>query len=273
MNPFENINIPNNQDGSSIECWSDLMTDINQYFEETWRYLNKEDTDGILSRLWDDINSCHLTTRTSFSTLNNEMFKSGMNLVKGGIWEEYLLPQLGVNKANLINSTTNFPDEYTFRTNWDWVIFSDMNWNPIINYNKTDATYSKPWMFTQTDSIADNIQGSDYVLSEAILQKQETDEANNALDNVLKEGSIQIDDLENPEMQESISRLYWLALADFQKALQYFTQKSDISLFHQNPTMNMLSSWDFQLSVILNSWEHHIVNFHPNWEVESEHTF
>jgi len=119
----------------------------------------------------------------------------------------------------------------------------------------------------------DNVNGGDYVLAEEILQKWEFDEANNAIDWVLREWSIQIDELENPKAQENISRLYGIQLADFQKALQYFIQKSNILLFQKNPNMRMLSSWDFQISAILENWEHHIVNFHPNWEVESEHTF
>ena len=171
MNPFENINIPDNKDETSIECGSDLVTNINAYFEDNWRYLNQEDSQWILDRLRIDI--CYSQTRESFANLNTDMFENWINLVAGWIGE---------------------------------------------------------W-------------------------------------------SIQIDELENPKAQENISRLYGIQLADFQKALQYFIQKSNISLFQKNPNMRMLSSWDFQISAILENWEHHIVNFHPNWEVKSEHTF
>jgi len=270
---FENINIPNNEDWTSIECWSDLMTDIKQYFEQTWRYWNQEDTEGILSRLWDDIDTCHRSTRESFAELNSEMFENGINLTSGGIWEERFLPQIGVNKSDLLNSVQDFPTDYTFRVSWDWVIFSDMQWNPIINYNKTDNTFSEPWMFTMNDSMEDNVDGWDYVLAETISQRWEADEANDALDEILKEGSIQIDELENPRMQENISRLYDLKLENFQRALHYFLDKSDLSLFHQNPDMRLLSNWNFQISVELNNWDLHVVNFYPNGEVESEHVF
>lgn len=273
MNPFENINIPNNEDWTSIECGSDLVNDINLFFEQSWRYLDLETSDGILDRLSSDIDACHTATRESFAALNTEIFENGVNIINWGVWEERLLPQIWVNKSELVASVGNLPSEYTFRVSGDWIIFSDMEWNPFINYNKSDNTYSEPGIFTLKDSMDDNMNWVDYLFAEAALQKWETDEAYEAIDDVLKEWTIQIDELENPAMQESISRLYDIELNSFQKALNYFIDKSSISLFHQNPSMRRLSSWDFQITAILENWEHHVVNFHPNGEVESEHVF
>ena len=272
MNPFENINIPNEENSTPISCGSDLTVSINQYFEEQWRYLNKTDTIWILDTLSLDIDSCHTHTKESLAAVNSEMYENWINVVNGWIWEERFLAELWIDKNILIADVTNFPEQYTLRVSGEWVIFSDMEWRPLVNYNRADWEYSSASWNTMTDNMSDNVDGGEYVLNEAFLQNSETDEANNALDAVLKEWSIQIDELEDPENQEYIARLYGLNTSVFRESLNYFLKKSGLSLFEENPDMKMLTSWNFQISV-KNDSGHHIVNFTPNWDVESEYTF
>lgn len=277
MNPFENINFPNEDNWTSIECGSGLTADINRYFESEGRYLNQEDAEGILSRLWDDINLCHNQTRESFADLNADMLGNGINLLHWGIWEERFLTDLNINKEDLLSSTINFPSEYSLRVSGDWVVFSDMEGNPIINYNAQEKAYSEPWFFTKTDSMDDNVNGAEYVLAEAMLEKWKTDEAEDSIDDILKEGSIQIDDLDNPASHETIARLYWIDPQVLSNALIYFSQKIHNSpnlQSDQNPNMRILPNWDFQISINgLEDWDHHIVNYTMDWSIESEYTF
>lgn len=275
MGPFENIQIPNESDGNAIECWSDLIANINEYFDQEWRYLNSEDVTWILDRLWDDNDSCQQEVKEWLAELNSDMFKNGVNLQAGWIWEERFLSDFWVDPSELKASIPNFPDQYSMRTSWDYIIFSDTEWNPLINLDTSSWVYEEPWYTTWIDNKDDNINWWDYVVTEAIIQNWKTNEANNEIDAMLEEWSIQIDELENREAHENIARLYNLDTAAFQNALQYFIEKSNISLFHQNANMRLLSDGNFQISADLYDfgWEHHVTNFFPNGELESEYTF
>ena len=74
--PEQGNNTPDNKDETSIECGSDLVTNINAYFEDNWRYLNQKDSQWILDRLRIDIDICYSRTRESFANLNTDMFEN-----------------------------------------------------------------------------------------------------------------------------------------------------------------------------------------------------
>lgn len=270
---FENINIPNQEEGAAPDCGSELISNINTQFEQDGRYLNNEEVTAILDRLNTDINQCQSDTREALASVNEEMFQNGVNIVQGWIWEERFLPELGIDKNSLLEHAQNLPREYTFRTSWKWIIFSDMDWNPIINYNSQDNTYEEPGMLTFQDSMDDNVQWSEYVLTEAMLERWEASEAVDWIDKILQDWPISIEGLNDPDMRNKTARLYNLTEENFTKILRNYIDTTGIYVLGTTPRMRLFENGDVQIAAQDNDWQTQIINYHPNGEVESSYQY
>ena len=270
MGPFEQINIPQVED-TDLTCWSDLVDSINEYFDQEWNYLNKEDIGWILNNLNTDIDSCQSNTTLELLALNENIYTKWIHIQSWSIWENRFLPEVWINKDALAAFLWEIPDSYTLRVSWETVVISNNEWTPLAEFSTETWEYSTPWWLTRKDNTSDNINWSEYVLTEAILQRKNVDEANSALDDLLEEETIFIDNLQDPETLELTAKMYEVNVEWFQWAISDFIARSEVPV-DNNFQIKKLTSWGFQISMS-GSGIKFLANYDWNWDYMSDVRF
>jgi len=271
MNPFENINLPQN-DENSPSCWSEVVNSINRYFDQEWASLNKQEIAWVMNSLSNEIESCKSAAHEEFRALNKDMYSTWITINNDSVWEDRFLSDLWLTKPTLEEFLWKVPDTYTLRTTWNTVIVSNSEWKPIAEFDQVTQEIWKPGLFTMREDIADNINGTDYVFAEALIEREEDKDANALLEWFLWESPIFIDGLQEPETLRLTAEMYQIWEKQLKTALGDFIQRSSFNT--ENNFYFKKHIWGgFQISSKSTDWKTYLSNYQDNWEFDFDLTY
>lgn len=133
MNPFENINNPQEGQQNSPSCISELRNNIHGMIQDS--RLTADEAQEINYQLSSSIDNCRAETHQEIQQSAREILKNGINIRAGEDSERRIWSYLGTDLMGirniLLQQWIQVPDNYSIRDNEDYLVFHDENGKDI----------------------------------------------------------------------------------------------------------------------------------------------
>lgn len=276
MNPFENINNPQEGQQNSPSCISELRNNIHGMIQDS--RLTADEAQEINYQLSSSIDNCRAETHQEIQQSAREILKNGINIRAGEDSERRIWSYLGTDLMGirniLLQQWIQVPDNYSIRDNEDYLVFHDENGKDIGTYNWQSHEIWSGWIFIWNDDRRDNMEARDladsFDINQVFMNEEKAEQIQNFRENMFDANIIYEDPFDYSTSTLAAESL-WISPEEFKSRIIGFQRQvvqDGYSPFQEDLWKNIWvfeSRWQFIFNQQTPQWNY-VWIYNRNWD-------